>query len=96
MSSNHTPLSDALIGVAEGQHTRQGQPDPNAHQSPGYFDHVSEVIVIIFKTYFENDQNILTSSSSMGFLPIKLMIIQINDHNYFNIFTFLIFFSTFV
>jgi hypothetical protein len=47
------------------------------HQSPGYFDHVSEVIVIIFKTYFENDQNILTSSLSMGFLPIKLMIIII-------------------
>jgi hypothetical protein len=48
-----------------------------AHQSPGYFDHVLELIVIIFKNYFENNQNILTSSSSMGFLPIKLMIIII-------------------
>jgi hypothetical protein len=57
------------------------------HQSPGYFDHVSEVIVIIFKTYFENHQNILTSSSSMGFLPIKLMIIIIS--------TFLCFFLSF-
>jgi hypothetical protein len=53
------------------------------HQSPGYFDHVSEVIVIIFKTYFENDQNILTSSSSMGFLPIKLMIIIISTFSIF-------------
>jgi hypothetical protein len=53
------------------------------HQSPGYFDHVSEVIVIIFKTYFENDQNILTSSSSMGFLPIKLMIINILTFSFF-------------
>ncbi len=34
--------------------------------------------MIIFKTYFENDQNILTSSSSMGFLPIKLIIIIIS------------------
>jgi hypothetical protein len=50
------------------------EPNDGVHQSPGYFDHVLEVIVIIFKTYFENDQNILTSSSSMGFLPIKLMI----------------------
>jgi hypothetical protein len=48
------------------------------HQSPGYFDHVSEVIVIIFKTYFENHQNILISSSSMGFFPIKLIIIIIS------------------
>jgi hypothetical protein len=62
------------------------------HQSPGYFDHVLEVIVIIFKTFFENDQNILTSSSSMGFLPIKLMIIIISS---FSIFSF-IYFSTFV
>jgi hypothetical protein len=53
------------------------------HQSPGYFDHVSELIVIIFKTYFENDQNILTSSSSMGFLPIKLMIIIISTFSIF-------------
>jgi hypothetical protein len=62
------------------------------HQSPGYFDHVLEKIVIIFKTYFENDQNILTSSSSMGFLPIKLMIIIILS---FSIFSF-IYFSMFV
>jgi hypothetical protein len=48
--------------------------------------------VIIFKTYFENNQNILTSSSSMGFLPIKLMIIIISS---FSIFSF-IYFSTFV
>jgi hypothetical protein len=61
------------------------------HQSPGYFDHVSEVIVIIFKTYFENDQNLLTSSSSMGFLPTKLMIIIISTFS-----IFFIFFSTFV
>jgi hypothetical protein len=61
------------------------------HQSPGYFDHVSEVIVIIFKTYFEKDQNILTSSLSMGFLPIKLMIIIISTFS-----LFFIFFSTFV
>jgi hypothetical protein len=53
------------------------------HQSPGYFDHVSEVIVISFKTYFDNDQNILTSSSSMGFLPIKLMIIIISTFSLF-------------
>jgi hypothetical protein len=58
------------------------------HQSPGYFDHVSEVIVIIFKTYFENNQNILTSSSSMGFLPIKLIVIIIS--------TFLCFFYLFL
>jgi hypothetical protein len=63
-----------------------------AHQSPGYFDHVLELIVIIFKNYFENNQNILTSSSSMGFLPIKLMIIIISS---FLIFSF-IYFSTFV
>jgi hypothetical protein len=51
------------------------------HQSPGYFDHA----------YFENDQNILTSSLSMGFLPIKLMIIIISTFS-----NFFIFFSTFV
>jgi hypothetical protein len=56
---------------------------PIVHQSPGYFDHVSELIVIIFKTYFENDQNILTSVSSMGFLPIKLMIIIISTFSIF-------------
>jgi hypothetical protein len=39
--------------------------------------------VIIFKTYFENDQNILTSSWSMGFLPIKLMIIIISTFSIF-------------
>ena len=39
--------------------------------------------MIIFKTYFENDQNILTSSSSMGFLPIKLMIIIISTFSIF-------------
>jgi hypothetical protein len=61
------------------------------HQSPGYFDHVLEVIVIIFKTYFEKDQNILTSSSSMGFLAIKLMIIIISTFS-----LFFIFFSTIV
>jgi hypothetical protein len=44
--------------------------------------------VIIFKTYFENYQNILTSSLSMGFLPIKLIIIIIS--------TFLCFFNLFL
>jgi hypothetical protein len=63
-----------------------------AHQSPGYFDHVLEVIVIIFKTYFENNQNILTSSLSMGFLPIKLLIIIISSFSNFSF----IYFSTFV
>jgi hypothetical protein len=62
------------------------------HQSPGYFDHVLELIVIIFKNYFENNQNILTSSSSMGFLPIKLMIIIISSFSFFSF----IYFSTFV
>jgi hypothetical protein len=54
------------------------------HQSPGYFDHVSEFIVIIFKTYFENDQNILTSSK----FDYRISSHQINDYNYFNIFNF--------
>jgi hypothetical protein len=83
-------LSHAFIGTLLFQLTStvfSGQ-----HQSPGYFDHVSEVIVIIFKTYFENHQNILTSSSSMGFFPIKLIIIIIST---FLCFIF-IFFSLFV
>jgi hypothetical protein len=42
--------------------------------------------VIIFKTYFENNQNILTSSLSMGFLPIKLMIIIIWTFLFFYLF----------
>jgi hypothetical protein len=72
--------------------TRRLPSSARHHQSPGYFDHVLELIVIIFKIYFENDQDILTSSSSMGFLPIKLMIIIISS---FSIFSF-IYFSTFV
>jgi hypothetical protein len=47
--------------------------------------------VIIFKTYFKNNQNILTSSSSMGFLPMKLMIIIISTLS-----IFFIYISTFV
>jgi hypothetical protein len=54
------------------------------HQSPGYFDHVLEVIVIIFKTYFENNQNILKHIK----FEYGISTHQIINHNYFIIFKF--------
>jgi hypothetical protein len=62
-------------------------PSSQIHQSPGYFDHVSELIVIIAF------QNILWKWSK--YIDIKfeygISTNQINDYNYFIIFIFLSF-----